>query len=117
MQGIAYAFFITPNNNFIMSVADPGKQSISSSVFNLSTNLGQMSGIILMEFLFAFAMPAGFSPDGTHAALVTPGNIAAGFSWAYAGGAGLCLVALILSATMQDRKIGIASADSEATLL
>ncbi len=117
MQGIAYAFFITPNNNFIMSVADPGKQSISSSVFKLSTNLGQMSGIILMEFLFAFAMPAGFSPDGTHAALVTPGNIAAGFSWAYAGGAGLCLVALILSATMQDRKIGIASADSEATLL
>jgi len=117
MQGIAYAFFITPNNNFIMSVADPEKQSISSSVFKLATNLGQMSGIILMELLFAFAMPKGFSPDGAHAALVTPLNIIAGFSWAYAGGAGLCLVALILSATMQDHKIGVASTDAEAALL
>ena len=117
MQGIAYAFFITPNNNYIMSVADPDKQSISSSVFKLSTNLGQMTGIILMEFMFTLGMPPGFSPDGTHKGLVTPETITSGFRWAYAGGAALCMIALILSATLQDRKIGKPVGDGEALLL
>ncbi len=117
MQGIAYAFFITPNNNFIMSVADPDKQSISSSVFKLSTNLGQMTGIILMESLFATALPTGFLADGNHAAMLSQETLASGFRWAYAGGAGLCLIALILSATMQDRKIGVHAGDGEGGLL
>ncbi len=112
IQGISYAFFITPNNNFIMSVADPDRQSISSSVFKLSTNLGQMTGIILMEFFFAFAMPEGFAPDAGHAASLTPSALSSGFQWAYAGGAGLCLIALILSATLKDHNIGFTTQDS-----
>jgi Sec-independent protein secretion pathway component TatC len=76
-----------------------------------------MTGIILMEFLFAFAMPVGFTPDGTHAGMITPETLASGFRWAYVGGAGLCFIALILSATMQDRKIGVPSVEGEATML
>ncbi|MEI6436309.1 MAG: MFS transporter [Bacteroidota bacterium] len=104
IQGVAYAFFITPNNNFIMSIADPEKQSISSSVFKLSTNLGQMMGIILMEFLFAVAMPEGFTANETHAASLSPENISSGFRWAYAGGACMSFIAMILAFTLNDKK-------------
>jgi EmrB/QacA subfamily drug resistance transporter len=104
--GLSYAFFITPNNNFIMSVADPGKQSISSSVFKLATNLGQMTGVLLMEILFSLAFPYGYTADGAHAALLTPEILTTGFRLAFAGGAGMCLLALILLITLKDRKIG-----------
>jgi predicted MFS family arabinose efflux permease len=117
MLGVAYAFFITPNNNFIMSVANPGKQSISSSVFKLSTNLGQMMGIIIMESLFVVAMPQGFSADGSHASMMTPENMISGFRWAYAGGAALCLLALIMSATLQDRRIGAPAGEEQGPAL
>jgi len=117
IQGVGYAFFITPNNNFIMSVADPNKQSISSSVFKLSTNLGQMMGILLMQFLFTVAMPDGFLTNGSHAVTEAPGNLITGFRWAYAGGAGLCLLALFLSATLKDRKIGILGGEETALLV
>ncbi len=105
-QGISYAFFITPNNNFIMSVATPGKHSICSSVFKLSTNLGQMTGILLMEILFAFSMPAGFNPDVSHSVHASAETVTAGFQWAYAGGAAMCLIALVLVLTLKDSKIG-----------
>jgi EmrB/QacA subfamily drug resistance transporter len=117
LQGVAYAFFITPNNNFIMSVVDPDKQSISSSVFKLSTNLGQMTGIILMEFLFSAAMPAGFRADSAHATSLTPETLSSGFSLAYAGGAGLCLVALLLTAMLKDRKIRAQVIGESTTLI
>jgi len=114
--GFAYALFITSNNNFIMSVADPDKQSIASSVFKLSTNLGQMAGIIVMEFLFMAAMPAGFKADGAHAAMLTPDIMTDGFRMAYAGGAALFLIALILTFVVKDRSIGSRS-DPESTVL
>jgi predicted MFS family arabinose efflux permease len=103
LLGIAYAFFITPNNNFMVSVADPDKQSLCSSVFKLSTNLGQMTGVVLMELLFVMAMPAGFAADKAHAASLTTAELASGFQYAYAGGAAMCLVALLLTFTLKDR--------------
>jgi len=105
-QGISYAFFITPNNNYIMSVATPGKHSICSGVFKLSTNLGQMSGILLMEILFAFSMPAGFTPNAPHSLPLSAEMVTKGFQWAYAGGAAMCLIALVLVLTLKDSKIG-----------
>lgn len=102
LLGVAYAFFITPNNNFMMSVAEPDKQSLCSSVFKLSTNLGQMTGVVLMEIFFVMAMPAGFAADKAHAAALTTTELASGFQFAYAGGAAMCLVALLLTFTLKD---------------
>jgi len=116
-QGVGYASFITPNNNFIMSVADPDKQSISSSVFKLSTNLGQMFGVILMEILFSFSLPEGFKADGTHASMLSPEILTSGFRWAYASGAALCLISMVLCISMKDNIIGKQRPEDSATMV
>lgn len=117
LQGIAYAFFITPNNNFIMSVATPGKESVCSSVFKLSTNLGQMFGILVMEMLFSFSMPAGFSEDPTHPSTVANETLVYGFQLAYVGGAVLCLLALLLVVNLKDLKIGQNGSEEPALMI
>lgn len=114
LQGLAYAFFITPNNNFIMSVATPGKESVCSGVFKLSTNLGQMAGILVMEMLFSFSMPGGFNEDPAHPSTVANETIINGFQLAYAGGAALCLLALLIVVTLKDKNIGSLASDEPA---
>ena len=100
-----------------MSVADPDKQSISSSVFKLSTNLGQMFGVILMEILFSFSLPEGFKADGTHASMLSPEIMTSGFRWAYASGAALCLIAMVLCISMKDNNIGKQRPEDAATMV
>ncbi|MBL7137282.1 MAG: MFS transporter [Bacteroidales bacterium] len=97
LLGLSYALFITPNNNLVMSMAPVGKQAISSSIFKLGTNLGQMFGLILMEMIFtmSIAKPAGGQGFALKSIPVT--ELTNGFSWAYVGGALLCLLALLFS--------------------
>jgi len=95
--GIAYALFITPNNNLVMSLAREEKQSVSSSVFKLGTNMGQMFGLILMQMIFTMNLPDTEKGAGFALKSVPLSEMMTGFSWAYAGGAALCVTAIVFS--------------------
>ncbi|MDD4603161.1 MAG: MFS transporter [Bacteroidales bacterium] len=101
--GFSYAFFITPNNNLMMSLANPEKQAISSSVFKLSTNLGQMIGILLMEILFTIPMPSDFHANKVALHSISSEVFYQGFQWAYAGGLLMCLIALGVSFLIKEK--------------
>ncbi len=117
LLGIGYAFFITPNNNLVMSLADTEKQSISASVFKLSTNLGQMIGVLFMEIMFVLSMPAGFHADGSMVHKLQVSTLTEGFQWAYGGGLLLCLVSLALMLVIKERPGKTNVPDEPATLL
>jgi EmrB/QacA subfamily drug resistance transporter len=102
VQGIAYSFFITPNNNLVMSLAPAGKQSVSSSVFRLSTNLGQIMGILVMESMFTLAFPPHEHVTSQMLKSLPAGTLLNGFQFSYIGGAILCLAALLLSVFVKD---------------
>lgn len=105
LMGISYALFITPNNNLVMSLAPEDKQSISSSVFKLGTNMGQMLGLILMQMIFTMRLP--HTPGNTGFALksVPASEMMAGFSWAYIGGAAMCLMAIFFSLFIREDEV------------
>jgi len=102
--GFSYAFFITPNNNLVMSLADPKKQTISASIYKLSTNMGQMTGILLMEMMFTIPMPKGFHADGSKLKSMDLTAFISGFQWAYAGGILMCLVSLSFLLMVKEEK-------------
>jgi EmrB/QacA subfamily drug resistance transporter len=102
LQGIAYAFFITPNNNLVMSLAPADKQSVSSSVFRLSSNLGQITGILVMESMFTLSFPSGMHVTNQILKTMSTDILISGFRFAYLGGALLCMVALMLSIFVKD---------------
>ncbi len=97
LLGISYALFITPNNNLVMSLAPENKQSVSSSVFKLGTNLGQMFGLILMQMIFTMRLPHIPGKEGFALKSVPVSEMMAGFSWAYVGGAAMCITAIFFS--------------------
>lgn len=97
LLGISYALFITPNNNLVMSLAQKDKQSISSSVFKLATNMGQMFGLILMQMIFSMNIPQLPGKEGFALKSVPVTELMPGFSWAYLGGAAMCLTAILFS--------------------
>lgn len=102
--GISYALFITPNNNLVMSLAPEDKQSISSSVFKLGTNMGQMFGLILMQMIFTMKLPRPKGETGFALKSVPVSEMMAGFSWAYIGGAALCVLAILFSLFIRERE-------------
>lgn len=50
---ISYALFMSPNNNFIMSIAPPDKLGISSATFKTMTNLSLALGVCFFELVFS----------------------------------------------------------------
>ncbi|MEI7980767.1 MAG: MFS transporter [Bacteroidota bacterium] len=104
--GFSYAFFITPNNNLVMSLCDPKKQAISASVFKLSTNLGQMIGVLLMEIMFSLSLPGGIHTAGSTLKNLPPKVFLTGFQFAFTAGFILCLIALILSLNIKESSKG-----------
>jgi MFS family permease len=100
--GLSYAFFITPNNNLVMSLAPRGKQSVSSSVYRLSTNLGQIIGILGMELAFTLSFPPHVHPAGHLLKSLSTATLTEGFQYSYAAGGLLCLVALLGSLFIRD---------------
>lgn len=114
IQGLAYAFFITPNNNLVMSLAPEGEQSVSSSLFRLSTNLGQIFGILLMESMFTIALPASVHANSGLMKSLPHDILTSGFQYAYIGGAIMCLLGLGLSYFVKDHG---GTATSEETMI
>ena len=88
MFGVAYALFVSPNNNLIMSMAPPAMLGSTSAIFGAVNSFGIASGLALFEAIFSAAAAA---PPGADAAL------ASGFQTAYGVGALLCMLAFFLS--------------------
>ncbi|MCH3917331.1 MAG: MFS transporter [Spirochaetia bacterium] len=80
------AFFQTPNNAFIMSMAKPGQRGVISGLLNLSRTMGQASGTtIIGAFFFLFAQtpsihtaPSENIVAGIHGAFIIAAGFAAG---------------------------------------
>lgn len=114
--GCSYALFITPNNNLVMSLASANKQSISSSVFKLATNLGQMFGLIIMEMVFSLFIQRPQGGTGFALKEAPESGLLQGFSWAFAGGAGLCLLAMLFSLFIREQDIHVTETEEIAFL-
>lgn len=104
LLGISYALFITPNNNLVMSLAQEERQSISSSVFKLATNMGQMLGLILMQMIFTMNLPQTYGKGGFALKSAPVSEIISGFSWAFIGGAAMSLTAIFFSLFIKEDK-------------
>ena len=104
LLGFSYAFFITPNNNLVMSLVDPSRQAISSSVFKLATCLGQIVGILLMEIMFTIPFQALIHNNTAQLKNLPPEVLISGFRWSYAGGLLLCAIALVLTILVKEGK-------------
>jgi len=102
MMGLSYAFFITPNNNLVMSLAPSGKQSISSSIFKLSTNLGQLCGVLVMETMFTLCLPGQVHSTASQLQKATNETLLSGFQYSYMGGCALVSLALLVSLFIKD---------------
>ncbi len=116
LLGLSYALFITPNNNMVMSLAPVGKQAISSSVFKLGTNLGQMFGLILMEMIFTMSISQTAGSKEVALTTIPITGLTIGFSWAYVGGAVLCLVAVVFSFFIRKKETKITESEETAFL-
>ncbi|TSA30548.1 MAG: DHA2 family efflux MFS transporter permease subunit [Bacteroidetes bacterium] len=116
LLGMSYALFITPNNNLVMSLVVEDKQSVSTSFFKLATNLGQMFGLILMELIFSLFIPRPQGASGFALKDAPVSDLLAGFSWAFVGGAGLCLLAVFFSLFIREKDIQITASEETAFL-
>ncbi|MDR0734226.1 MAG: MFS transporter [Elusimicrobiota bacterium] len=82
LTGIAFAFFITSNNNFVMSMAPENKEGMVSGAHRMVGRVGMLCGVAVFEAVFA---------------LRGAGNLLGGFRAAYALGAAMCFCAMLLS--------------------
>ncbi len=63
--GLSYGFFMSPNNNLIMSMAPADRQGAASGVYGLFSRLGLILGVCIFETFFSMAIPLhhGSLPD------------------------------------------------------
>ncbi len=95
LMGFSYSMFITPNNNLVMSLAPEGKQSVTSSVFRLSTNMGQLFGVLIMEAMFTLCLPSSSQPTSAQLKQASQETLLTGFQYSYFGGGILVLLAFL----------------------
>jgi hypothetical protein len=82
-MGLAYASFIAPNNNQVMSAVPQQRQGIASAVYRTLQHLGMIIGVALFETLFSSAIPlAEVETSLTRAAIPTE-VLLGGFRHAY----------------------------------
>ena len=88
-----------------MSLAREDKVSISSSVFKLSTNMGQMFGLILMQMIFTMGIHRTQAETGFKIKSLPAAELMNGFFWAYIAGAAMCVAAILFSLFIKKEKI------------
>ncbi|ACC98437.1 Major facilitator superfamily [Elusimicrobium minutum Pei191] len=82
LTGVSFAFFITSNNNFVMSMAPENKEGMVSGAHRMVGRMGMLCGVALFEAVFSFY--------GSE-------NLINGFRGAYALGAAMCFAAMLFS--------------------
>ena len=88
---LSFGFFISPNNNQVMSLAPPDRQGSASGVFNTINSLGLTLGVCLFEMIMS-RTPA-----------LEPGSFT-GYRDAYLFGGVVCIIALFFSVLVSRRK-------------
>lgn len=81
---LSFGFFISPNNNQVMSLAPAEKQGSASGVFNTINSLGLVLGVCLFEMIMS------------RSSALRPGSFT-GYKDAYLFGGVVCIVALFFS--------------------
>lgn len=82
LNGIAFSFFITSNNNLVMQMAKRGQEGIIAGIHRLTGRLGMLWGVAIFEAFYTLNLNFGI-------------NIA--FKKAYVFGALICFIAMIFS--------------------
>lgn len=91
---LSFGFFISPNNNQVMSLAPQDKQGSASGVFNTINTLGLALGVCFFEMIMSRTLSTDTTVQGKGAFLVTSFD---GFRDAYIFGGIACLIALFFS--------------------
>lgn len=82
LLGIAFSFFITSNNNFVMFQAKRNEEGAVAGLHRMTGRFGMLFGVVFFEFLFTFADKINYN----------------GYICTYIAGALICLITAILSA-------------------
>ena len=82
LLGIAFSFFITSNNNFVMFQAKRNEEGAIAGLHRMTGRFGMLFGVVFFEFLFTFADKINYN----------------GYICTYIAGALICLITAILSA-------------------
>lgn len=82
LLGIAFSFFITSNNNFVMFQAKRNEEGAVAGLHRMTGRFGMLFGVVFFEFLFTFADKINYN----------------GYTCTYIAGALICLITAILSA-------------------
>jgi MFS family permease len=82
LTGVSFAFFITSNNNFVMSMAPQNKEGMVSGAHRMIGRMGMLCGVAVFEAVFAFYGAA---------------DLIGGFKTAYTLGAAMCCFAMLFS--------------------
>lgn len=101
-SALSFGFFISPNNNQVMSLAPDERQGTASGVFNTINSLGLALGVCLFEMLMSGSLPTD-GPPLLSGPAVQEASLA-GFKDAYIFGGIVCAVALFFSLLASLRK-------------
>jgi len=88
---LSFGFFISPNNNQVMSLAPSDGQGSASGVFNTVNSFGLALGVCLFEMIMSRSSDPG------------PGSLA-GYKDAYIFGGIVCVIALFFSLLVNHRQ-------------
>jgi len=96
---LAFAMFISPNNNMVMGLAPQGKLGVAAGIFQTVNFLGQTLGIVLFETAYSWD-DFSHSLSGIQSSVTTETNsliMANGFERAFLLSALICFISLVFS--------------------
>jgi EmrB/QacA subfamily drug resistance transporter len=105
-MGISFAFFFSPNNNYVMSLPSADKKGVASGSYNALITIGTALGVAVFETVFSMSLPSHQGSIATNIAS-NPGfreGINSAFGHAYLAGGLLCIFAAVFSAVNISRK-------------
>ncbi|MBR1907692.1 MFS transporter [bacterium] len=82
LNGTAFSFFITSNNNLVMQMAKKGEEGIIAGIHRLTGRLGMLWGVAVFEAFYTLNLKLGIN---------------SAFKKAYLFGALICFIAMIFS--------------------
>ncbi len=94
-SALSFGFFISPNNNQVMSLAPHDRQGTASGVFNTINSLSLALGVCLFEMIMSGSLPADSSPMPV-LSTIREASLA-GFKNAYIFGGVVCVIAFFFS--------------------
>lgn len=88
LLGLSFSFFITSNNNYIMQQAKNNNEGAIAGLHRMTGRFGMLFGVVGFEFLFSYAQKINLN----------------GFILTYLGGCAICILATILSYSINKQK-------------